>query len=484
MRGTRRVQCSTGRLLASFAAVVLFTIGLLAQTAGAATLTVTNTNAAGPGSLNQALADAAAAGADTITFASSTDGATIPSPSSIPPDTTLQGNGAGVTIIAGLINVNNAAGVVVADLSIDDINVNAGGGATTQATFSNVEVTGGINVNSGFAGASTTATFTDVDVADGINVNSGFDGSSTTATFSNVRVTGGNPGINANALDSTTTVTLTDVSVSGTSGDSLEANDDGTTVTVNRATFTGGEDGVDLSGGASVSLTNVTINGVADVGLDVNGTAALQNSNVTDNEGGGVVVDEDGTVTMGNSIVSGNAAFDDEGPGGQCTGTVTSTGGNIATDDSCGLTAEGDQPNTDPQLGPLATNGGALLTQLPQAGSPAVDRGRGPGCPGTDARLVARPQDGDGNGVAACDVGAVEVAGSTPVTTTTVAVTTTTQTGTPTTLGTTAPVTTAAPTLPATGAGRGTLPLAAGAGVLLASGVALVAGSRRRRQAG
>jgi len=55
----------------------------------------------------------------------------------------------------------------------------------------------------------------------------------------------------------------------------------------------------------------------------------------------------------------------------------------------------------DPQLGPLADNGGLTLTHLPPAGSPAVNAG-GTFCPTTDQRDLPRP-------VGACDIGAVEV---------------------------------------------------------------------------
>jgi hypothetical protein len=42
------------------------------------------------------------------------------------------------------------------------------------------------------------------------------------------------------------------------------------------------------------------------------------------------------------------------------------------------------------------------------AGSPAIDGADAAFCPATDVRGVARPVDGEGNGVAACDVGAYE----------------------------------------------------------------------------
>ena len=61
----------------------------------------------------------------------------------------------------------------------------------------------------------------------------------------------------------------------------------------------------------------------------------------------------------------------------------------------------------DPHLAPLGDNGGPTLTQLPQVGSPAIDRGGE--CPGADQRGASRPVDGDESGSVVCDVGAVEV---------------------------------------------------------------------------
>ena len=79
---------------------------------------------------------------------------------------------------------------------------------------------------------------------------------------------------------------------------------------------------------------------------------------------------------------------------GGAAATITSGGGNIDTDGSCSLGAAGDQPNTDPLLGPLADNGGPTLTHLPGAGSPAIDAAGAGACPGTDQRGVIRPQGG------------------------------------------------------------------------------------------
>ena len=79
----------------------------------------------------------------------------------------------------------------------------------------------------------------------------------------------------------------------------------------------------------------------------------------------------------------------------------SSSGRNIETATSCGFTQPDDQQNTDPLLGPMADNGGAVPTALPASGSPAIDTGA---CDlALDARLSPRPSG------ASCDSGAVEV---------------------------------------------------------------------------
>ncbi|MDJ0865887.1 MAG: choice-of-anchor Q domain-containing protein [Myxococcota bacterium] len=157
---------------------------------------------------------------------------------------------------------------------------------------------------------------------------------------------------------------------------------------------------------------------------------SLEHVTITDNEGmfGSALEVELGLVELLNSISAGNrssagtnpdcAAFELTGGG-----AVHSLGGNLigfidtaASGGDCGIVdgVDDDRVGTpasplDALLDELADNGGPTLTHLPLAGSPAIDAGVANGCAATDQRGVARPQDGDGNGSAVCDRGAVEL---------------------------------------------------------------------------
>lgn len=74
------------------------------------------------------------------------------------------------------------------------------------------------------------------------------------------------------------------------------------------------------------------------------------------------------------------------------------------TADACGLTdgVGGNIIGSDPNLGPLASNGGATQTHALLPGSLAIDAGNNGSCPATDQRGQTRPQGPH------CDIGAFE----------------------------------------------------------------------------
>jgi hypothetical protein len=115
--------------------------------------------------------------------------------------------------------------------------------------------------------------------------------------------------------------------------------------------------------------------------------------------GGGGNIRNEGTLDIDNSIVANT-----QQGGGDCSniGTMTNSTGNLIEDGSCGLVGT---MTGDPKLG-APTGTPAVLPLL--AGSPAIDLGQNPHCPGLDQRGAPRPQDGNLDGFVICDLGAFE----------------------------------------------------------------------------
>ena len=136
------------------------------------------------------------------------------------------------------------------------------------------------------------------------------------------------------------------------------------------------------------------------------GTLTIQDSTLSGNSansGGGIYYIY-GKLEAINTIVANSPS------GGDCNIPISDGGHNISSDDTCGFDpANGSMPNTDPLLGPLQDNGGPTWTQALLWGSPAIDAGENNSCPPTDQRGVLRPLDGNGDGIAMCDIGSFEL---------------------------------------------------------------------------
>lgn len=172
--------------------------------------------------------------------------------------------------------------------------------------------------------------------------------------------------------------------------------------------------------GRSFSLVNATISGnqaPAGAGIFFANTSPTTMTNDTiafnaaSTAGGGAVyattdvTSGSGTTGVRNTIIAQNTGGDCSNGGGaaQFTSTVDA-GNNLDSDSSCFTGATDKVGVANPLVAQPADNGGPVLTDRLQTGSPAIDGGTDVGCPGTDARGVARPQR------ASCDIGAYEVA--------------------------------------------------------------------------
>ena len=176
------------------------------------------------------------------------------------------------------------------------------------------------------------------------------------------------------------------------------------TISGNSATTDGG--GITAEAGA-ISLNNLTI---------------AHNSADSDGDGtgdGGGLAGADAFVSIGNTIVAHNVDTGGQAP--DCTGRIDSRGYNLIENGTHCVWVGGpaDITGRDPRLGSLANNGATTPTHALLPGSPAIDSGHpaapgsgGDACEANDQRGISRPQDGNADGVARCDIGAFERRGS------------------------------------------------------------------------
>lgn len=192
----------------------------------------------------------------------------------------------------------------------------------------------------------------------------------------------------------------------GSNGGTIEVL--GSTFAENLVSGTGGA--LVTIGSAPVAVVNSTFSanwaqttgaGVLTSGNPVVIASSTFFGNVGGAAGAAIATTGPGTLTLRATVLG-------AGPFPSCAGAVLSDGHNLDQDGTCLLAGDGDRGGLEPELGPLQDNGGPTFTHEPFASSPLVDAFTGAACPASDQRGVARPTDGNGDGAAGCDVGAVE----------------------------------------------------------------------------
>ena len=423
----------------------------------AATITVTNGNDSGSGSLRHAISFDASPG-DTINFAPSVTIVTLTS-GELVIDKNLTITGPGATrltvqvdrsvITARVFHISSSTVTVsISGITISKGNTFFGGGGILSA---GVLTLTGCTISDNFGG----------DIGGGGVLNDNGTMTITGCTISN-NIQGGGVGGGGGVLNENGTMTITDCTISnnsasqpGSAGGPLTAegggilNDSGgsliitnSTISDNICSATGVEPtfqiaalayggGVDNNG--SITITNCTISGNSAVAngftsedtgygggisnsghLQITSSTIAHNSASGDNFGVGGGINGDGfePTRTDSSIIALNTASTGGPDYFTGFGVLLSTGYNIIGNNADAVISSQptDQIGTpaapiDPLLGPLADNGGPTLTHALQPGSPAINRGD----------PAAPPQDQRGYGrLGVPDIGAFEFDGIPP----------------------------------------------------------------------
>ena len=420
---------------------------LLASTVGAAIFIVENTNDSGPESLRWAIDQAnTTPGNDTITF---TVSGTITLLTTLPPiaastGLTIDGTGQVITVSGNnsvqVMSVSSGAQLTLEHLTV--INGRAGGGGgifnngtliVSNSTFSGnsaYDYNGGGIYSFGtlIVSNSTFSNNSAYDYGGGIYSYGSFIVSNSTFSSNSSGYYGG--GIYSygaiNVSNSSFSGNGTDhhgggiynygsLSVSNSSFSGNSADDSGGGIysngsfSVSNSTFssnsasTGG--GIYNFGTYSANVSNSTFSGNnADSGGGILNTSTLSVSNSTfsgnnADSGGGIY--NTGTLNLSNTILANSAS------GGDCDNdgsAINAFGVNLVQTGDCAIS---DALIADPQLGPLADNGGLTQTMALLAGSPAIDAADNAICAAPpvnnlDQRGVTRPYG------SSCDIGAYE----------------------------------------------------------------------------
>jgi CSLREA domain-containing protein len=409
MKSTTNVQRRIGNTVSFNKYLILFVlIGFLltlANVANAATFTVTKIADTNDGvcntdcSLREAISEAnSAASADVIEFIRPMFGTAQTillsgTQLEIVNNGSLTVNGAGASLLT--VSGNNQSRIFAIN-------------STTRATISGLSIINGNgagNINTGFGG--------------GILNNGG------TLTLNDVRLRNNSANANGGGIfNDAGTLTITNSTIGNNNSNSGGGiSNDGTLtltkVTISSNTAVLGAGGIGNT--VAMTMTNCTISGNSTTGPFGGGgifngnlsTLYIHYSTIVNNtaNSGGGILNNDGTVTAHSSIFANNT--DNNASASDFSGTLISEGSNLLENVTGAIITGNPSGNIfgqDPNLGPLADNGGLTMTHLLLAGSPAIDSADPTSSNlATDQRNVPRPRDGDNDGLSFDDIGAVEI---------------------------------------------------------------------------
>ena len=372
---------------------------LTTVSAHANTITVTNTNDSGPGSLRQAVADA---NDGDIINAKDASGSIQLTTGELLLNKNVTINGPGAeklsvenTQLGRVIEIASDKTVAISGLAISSGKATVGGGIYNAGTLEILRCT--ISGNQavgvrepGLGGGIYNASGAEINMVDSIiSSNSADEGGGiyNAGLMQIARTT-----ISGNVVGG---AFLQPTSLGGGICNRGTLNILNSTITRNTASVSlqSGGIGGGIFNSATLAIANSTIsdNGAGSTGAfagygggiaNATGSTVIESSTINGNTAGGPngsgfggnIFIVKGTLELGNTILNAGSGGNIFNFGNQ--GTIISDGYNLSSDDGAGyLGAAGDRVNTDPKLGPLQDNGGRTFTHALLADSPAIDAG-------------------------------------------------------------------------------------------------------------
>jgi predicted outer membrane repeat protein len=331
-----------------FARISVLLLCAMAMQTGAATITVTNTNDSGPGSLRQALA--VAHDGDRITFAVSGTITLTSGGLAVFKNVTISGPGAdqlsidvtsspihlqsgfyvaaiatisGLTIRNGADGIDNLGGTltvkncVISGNSIYGIYNTTPEFGTVTATILSTTVSGnsggGISTQPNIFSGGATVTITDCTISGNFSSpgGGGINGTATSLSVANSTISGNSTARSGGGI--LLVNSFASIETSTISGNSAETSGGGIygSATVENSTISGnsaGTSGGGIYGAATVENSTISGNSAGTSGGGIYGSATVENSTISGNSagtsGGGIY----GAATVENSTISGNSA--------------------------------------------------------------------------------------------------------------------------------------------------------------------------------